>query len=357
MSRSPHHVQPWRLARLLEAVGVAVPPGMDPLVSGLALDSRRVGPGEVFFALAGGDGHGLHHAHQAVARGAVAVVWEPADDAAPPDAAALGVPCVAVPELRHHLGPLAARFHDHPSHGMQVAGVTGTDGKTSVCHFLATALDTSGTPCGLMGTLGNGRPGALDPSGLTTPDPLTVQACLADLRGQGVRRVVMEVSSHALHQHRVDGVEFDVALLTHLGRDHLDYHGTPHAYGEAKARLFSWPTLKSAVFNLDDPFGARLAERLDGRIPILGYGLSPDAAGRDQLLAREVECLPRGLRFRVATPWGEGVLEAGVLGRFNVYNLLAALGGLLSLDMGLSEALERLGHAATVPGRMECFRG
>lgn len=351
MSRSPH---PWRLDRLL-GPGVEVPSGGDMPVQGLALDSRGVRPGEAFFALCGGHQHGLHHAPQAVERGAVAVIWEPVEGIMPPDPTVLGVPCVAVPGLRQHLGAIAARFHGHPSHELQVVGVTGTDGKTSVSHFLATALDTMGPPCGLMGTLGNGRPGALVPTQWTTPDALAVQAGLAALRDQGVRRVVMEVSSHALDQRRVDGVEFDVAILTHLGRDHLDYHVTPHAYGEAKARLFRWPHLKTAILNLDDPFGVQLAGRLDGQVPVLGYGLSPDPGKRDQLLAREVECLPRGLRFAVETPWGEGVLEAGVLGRFNVYNLLAALGGLLSLDVGLAEALEHLGHAATVPGRMECF--
>ncbi|MBK1692712.1 UDP-N-acetylmuramoyl-L-alanyl-D-glutamate--2,6-diaminopimelate ligase [Ectothiorhodospira mobilis] len=351
MSRPPH---PWSLARLLGPVA-EVSSGAETDVQGLALDSRSVRPGDVFFALSGGHQHGLYHASQAVKRGAVAVAWEPMEGLMPPDAAVLGVPCVAVPGLRRHLGPIAARFHGHPSHHMQVVGVTGTDGKTSVSHFLAMALDALGPPCGLMGTLGNGRPGALVPTHRTTPDALVVQAGLASLREQGVRRVVLEVSSHALDQHRVDGVEFDVAILTHLGRDHLDYHLTPHAYGEAKARLFGWPNLKTAVLNLDDPFGALLAGRLDGRVPVLGYGRSPDPGGRDHLLARQVECLPRGLRFIVETPWGEGVLEAGILGRFNVYNLLAALGGLLSLDVGLADALERLGHVATVPGRMECF--
>lgn len=351
MSRSPC---PWRLARLLAPVA-EVSADADTDVQGLSLDSRGVGAGDVFFALSGGHQHGLYHASQAVERGAVAVVWEPVEGVMPPDPAVLGVPCVAVPGLRRHLGSIAARFHGHPSHGMQVAGVTGTDGKTSVSHFLAMVLDALGPPCGLMGTLGNGRPGALTPTDRTTPDALAVQATLAGLRDQGVRRVVMEVSSHALDQHRVDGVEFDVALLTHLGRDHLDYHVTPRAYGEAKARLFRWPHLKTAVLNLDDSFGALLAGRLDGQVPVLGYGLSPDPGGRDQLLARQVEYLPWGLRFAVDTPWGEGTLEAGVLGLFNVYNLLAALGGLLSLDVGLADALERLGHVATVPGRMECF--
>ncbi|MGM0675919.1 UDP-N-acetylmuramoyl-L-alanyl-D-glutamate--2,6-diaminopimelate ligase [Ectothiorhodospira marina] len=345
----------WRLSELLSP-HVSVPAEWDREITGLCLDSRRAQPGEVFFALAGHDHHGLTHAAEAIRQGVAAVVWEPLKGVSAPH---LGddVPFIQAPDLRRYLGQVAARFHGHPSRSMKVVGVTGTDGKTSVSQILAAALDSESAPCGVVGTLGCGRWGALRDPGLTTPDPVTLHRWLAELSAQGIRQVVMEVSSHALAQHRVAGVDFDLAILTNLGHDHLDYHVTAAAYGEAKARLFEWPGLKTAVLNLDDPFGQMLVGRIEGHVPILGYGLRPDPAGRDHLQASDLHLGPEGVRCRVHTPWGDGELETRLLGRFNVLNLLAALGALLTLDVTLSDALERLSRSPVIPGRMECFRG
>ncbi|WP_210386881.1 UDP-N-acetylmuramoyl-L-alanyl-D-glutamate--2,6-diaminopimelate ligase [Ectothiorhodospira sp. PHS-1] len=341
------------LSELLAGM-VPVPSVLDRPVQGLCLDSRRAMPGEVFLAVAGHHHHGLSHVREAVRRGVVAVLWEPA--AAVEDLAReVPVPCIAVPRLRERMGELAARFHGHPSRAMQVVGVTGTDGKTSVSQCLAGALDSDSRPCGVIGTLGSGRYGELGRPGLTTPDPVSLQAFLADMGRRNLHQVVMEVSSHALDQSRVGGVDFDVAILTNLGRDHLDYHGTVEAYGEAKARLFAWPGLKTAVVNLDDPFGRLLVERVQA--PVLGYGLRAMADGPEQVLATQPEFHADGIRAHVTTPWGEGELESPWLGCFNLQNLLAVLAGLLSLDVSLTDALERLHHSPAVPGRMERFRG
>ncbi|MBK1672545.1 UDP-N-acetylmuramoyl-L-alanyl-D-glutamate--2,6-diaminopimelate ligase [Ectothiorhodospira shaposhnikovii] len=333
-----------------------VPAGDDRAVGGLCLDSRRAMPGDIFLAVAGCHHHGLTHAVEAIRRGVVAVLWEPIPLAGDPHPRG-DVPYLSVPRLRERMGEIAARFHAHPSRNMRVVGVTGTDGKTSVSQCLARALDSDSRPCGVIGTLGSGRYGELAEPGLTTPDPLALQAMLAAMNQQSIRQVVMEVSSHALDQSRVAGVDFDLAILTNLGRDHLDYHGTVAAYGEAKARLFAWPGLKTAVLNLDDPFGVMLAGRVESHVGVLGYGLRVAPDGREQVLATNLEFHADGVRARVLTPWGHGELESPWLGRFNLQNLLAVLAALLTMDVTLTDALERLRHGPSVPGRMERFRG
>ncbi len=344
----------WNLAALLEGLA-PVPPGQDTQVTDLCIDSRRAQPGAAFFALAGHRGHGLAHVDAALARGAAAVVWEPAPGVAPP--ARLPVPCVAMPELSWRLGEMADRFFGHPSRAMKLVGVTGTDGKTSVTQFLAQALDREPGHCGVIGTLGAGVYGALADTGHTTPDAVSLHRCLADLRGRGVRHTVMEVSSHALVQGRINGVALDIAVLTNLSRDHLDYHADEAAYAEAKARLFEWPGLGTAILNTDDAFGRRLADRLAERVSILGYGTGGAVSGKDCVHASDVRFRAEGVSFQVHTPWGNGRLEAGLLGDFNVHNLLAALATLLQLGLSLSDALDRLSGVCTVPGRMERFAG
>lgn len=344
----------WTLSALLEGWS-PVPPGQDVPVTDLCINSRRAQPGAVFLALRGHRSHGLSHAQQALERGAAAVVWEPGDGAVPPRD--LPVPCLAVPELSRHLGALADRFFGHPSRAMKLVGVTGTDGKTSVTQFLAQTLDQDRGRCGVIGTLGAGVHGELADTGHTTPDAVSLHRCLADLRDRGVRHTVMEVSSHALAQGRVNGVALDIAVLTNLSRDHLDYHVDETAYAEAKARLFEWPDLEAAVLNLDDTFGRRLAERMAGRVVVLGYGTGEAASRAECIHARDMRFSAEGLAFRVHTPWGEGTLETRLLGGFNVHNLLAALATLLQLGLSLSDALDRLSRVHTVPGRMERFAG
>jgi UDP-N-acetylmuramoyl-L-alanyl-D-glutamate--2,6-diaminopimelate ligase len=224
-------------------------------VIGLATDSRRVRPGDVFFALRGGNRHGLEFLEAVQAAGAIAVVWEPPYTGDLPPAGS-GAPLLVLPDLRRNLGLIASRFYDQPSCRMAVVGITGTDGKTSCAHFIAQALSDAETgPCGLLGTLGLGVYGAAEPTLHTTPEVLTVQRWLAKLAAGGRRYAVMEASSHALDQGRVEGVEFMVAVLTHLSRDHLDYHGTLEAYAAAKRRLFLNHRPRWAVLNLDDAFG------------------------------------------------------------------------------------------------------
>ena len=228
----------------------------DADIGGITLDSRHVRDGDLFVAFPGLRHDGRDYIAQAVAAGAAAVVLESQGAVAHQ----LAVPSVQIEGLAEQLSALADRFYQQPSAALQVIGITGTNGKTSVSQMLAQALDRLGSRCGVIGTLGSGLAGALIDHGMTTPDAVAVQAQLASMRDQGASHVAMEVSSHALDQHRVAAVRFAVAVFTNLSRDHLDYHGTMAAYGEAKARLFQ-RDLQAAVVNLDDAFGRELAER------------------------------------------------------------------------------------------------
>ena len=338
-----------------------VGPAQNPSVRGLALDSRELEPGALFLAVAGTHRHGIEFAAEAEARGAAAVAWEPVGDIdeAHPALRERDLPVVAVPRLGRWVSEIAARFYGHPSRELFVAGVTGTDGKTSVASFIAQALNAEDAPCGLLGTLGYGLYGRLAAGVHTTPDAVRLQRELAALRAAGATAVAMEVSSHALAQHRADAVAFDVAVLTNLSRDHLDYHGSLDAYAAAKQRLFRMPGLRHAVLNLDDALGQRLFEAADMTAEPLVYGLEPRAlpASVRQLWATEVQATVDGLRLEIDGSWGRGRLETRLLGRFNAGNLLAAASVLLVRGLAFEEVLARLGRLQTVPGRMEPFGG
>jgi UDP-N-acetylmuramoyl-L-alanyl-D-glutamate--2,6-diaminopimelate ligase len=329
-------------------------------IQGLAVDSRYVRPGDLFLAHQGLQTHGLEYVEQAVARGAAAIAWEPvADTRLAAIADGLTIPRIPVAGLGQKLGLVAARFYAHPTKDMNVIGVTGTDGKTSVTHFIAQALSGSRQPCGLLGTLGYGVYGQLQSPSHTTPDALRLQIELAALRDQGVRHVAMEVSSHALHQHRIAGVEFDVAVLTHLSRDHLDYHGSVEAYAEAKRRLFALPDLACAVLNVKDDFGRGLAADLKDRVRVIAYATGQRGVARecrDWIELQSVRPLETGLALQVDSSWGAAAFEVPLLGAFNAENLMAALGALLASGLSLETAARHLSEVKTVPGRMELFR-
>ncbi|MBA4285181.1 MAG: UDP-N-acetylmuramoyl-L-alanyl-D-glutamate--2,6-diaminopimelate ligase [Xanthomonadaceae bacterium] len=343
------------LRNLLDGLA-AVDTAADVAVTGLALDSRAVTPGALFLAVRGQSAHGLVHVDAAIARGAAAVVWEPAEGVVAPQ---LPVPAIAVAALGRRAGEIAARWYRQPSAGLFTVGITGTDGKTSTAHLVAQALDRLHSPCAYFGTLGYGRLGALADASHTTPDPLRLQALLAEARDAGAQACAMEVSSHALDQARVGGVAFDVAVLTNVGRDHLDYHGTVEAYAAAKRRLFALPELEAAVLNQDDAHGRRWAEELlaSGRTPVIVYGLDGAAApGAGYVIGRDLVLHGDGLSMRLDTSWGTAMLNSRLLGRFNAHNLLAAAGALLAKGIALDEVVAALAESRTVPGRIEAFR-
>jgi UDP-N-acetylmuramoyl-L-alanyl-D-glutamate--2,6-diaminopimelate ligase len=346
------------LAGLLE-----VEPALDRQILSLTLDSRQVKPGTLFLACSGTRQHGLAYARQALEQGAVAILWEP--DAGEGNGLAasltdLSVPLLALPALSRHVSTLAGRFYGEPSQHMCIYGITGTNGKTSISQLLAQALDDE-MPCGIMGTLGYGFPGALRPTGLTTPDAVTLQRLLAEMRRQGACAVTMEVSSHALDQGRAEAVRFDGAIFTNLSRDHFDYHGTLENYAAAKQRLFHMPGLGFAVSNLDDEEGRRLLSQLPPGVEALAYTLDPHASMPDGLTgwvrARAIAATGSGMEIDLACHRGEGRLESRLLGRFNASNLLAVLLVLLLRGWDLQRALRVMQRLETVPGRMQLFGG
>ena len=257
-----------RLSGLLEGLATGSLAD-DSEIHGITLDSRVVRHGWLFLAVPGARADGRTFIAGAFSRGATAVVYE-ANGYEPDARSANAIP---VKDLRQHIGTIASRFYDAPSTKLKVIGVTGTNGKTTTTHLLAQVLDRSERRCGLIGTLGCGFPGQLDPSLHTTPDAVSVQRLLAEFVAAEAKTVCMEVSSHALDQARVAGVAFDIAVFTNLTRDHLDYHGDMNAYAEAKARLFDFPHLEAAVINADDSFGRELIERSRTRTRVVSFGL------------------------------------------------------------------------------------
>lgn len=316
----------------------------------ITADSRKVTAGSLFLAYPGERTDGRQFIQQALMQGAAAVLWEQSGFEWKPQ---WQVPNLPVAGLRDEAGVIADSFYGQPSKQLWMIGVTGTNGKTSCSHWLAQTLTALGRKTAVVGTLGNGFPGAFADTINTTPDPILLHGMLADYRKQGAAAVAMEVSSHGLDQGRANGVHFDVAVFTNLSRDHLDYHGDMAAYGEAKKTLFYWHGLSSAVLNSDDDFGREVAQELASQGKrVLTYGLESGDVRGSQLQFNE-----HGLAMQVDTPFGRTLLEAGVVGRFNAYNLLAVLATLLVSDVGLALAVTALRSVRPVAGRMQQLGG
>ncbi|KVC90149.1 UDP-N-acetylmuramoylalanyl-D-glutamate--2,6-diaminopimelate ligase [Burkholderia ubonensis] len=321
----------------------------------LHADTRSLEAGDVFLAYAVDGADNRAFIADAVARGAAAVLYQPDGLAAAPAAPV----ALAVPALNELAGDIASGWYGDPSDSLFAVGVTGTNGKTSCTQWIAAALTALNRPCALIGTLGSGMPGHLVPTGFTTPDAPQLQRSLAQLRDAGAKAVAMEVSSHALHQGRVNGTAFDIAVFTNLTQDHLDYHRTFDAYEAAKAKLFAWRGLRAAVVNRDDAAGSRLLASLSGQVRTIAYGIGDaPAAGADrELSAHDVRATATGTAFRLRSSWGDADVEVGTLGTFNVSNLLAVLGTLLAADVPFDAALAEIARLEPVNGRMQRLGG
>lgn len=341
-------------------------------VSGLSLDSNDIHEGDLFLACAGTQSHGLRYAEKAVENGAVAVAYEMTSDEELQGELgemlvrlqAMKIPLVAVRELNIKAGVIAERFYDQPSQAMYVVGITGTNGKTSCSHFLASLLSTDEKACGVIGTLGSGLYGKLQASTHTTPDALSLHKLFSDMRDDGLQYVSMEVSSHGIEQGRIRGVAFDTAVFTNLSRDHLDYHGDMESYARSKRRLFEQPGLRYAVINADDSFGHELLENLPDTVQSVAYSLSDEGNAeaselRNSLMhlgcvqGSDLHFTQDGMSMQISSPWGEGELHSPLFGRFNASNLLAVLATVLLSGMRLPEALEGIQKLHSVPGRMQ----
>ncbi|SIN77968.1 UDP-N-acetylmuramoyl-L-alanyl-D-glutamate--2,6-diaminopimelate ligase [Paraburkholderia phenazinium] len=353
-SKHPAHRQ---IADALTWLHARVQPGAH-----VHADTRSLAAGDVFLAYAVDGADNRPFIESAIERGAAAVLFQPENFTGSPDPALAR----AVPALSELAGSIASGWYGDPSDAMRVVGVTGTNGKTSCSQWIAAALSALGTPCAIIGTLGSGMPGHLVHTGFTTPDAPQLQRNLAQLRDAGAQAVAMEVSSHALHQGRVNGTAFEIAVFTNLTQDHLDYHGTFAAYEAAKARLFAWPGLRCAVINHDDEAGRRLLASTQGHARTIAYGLgtrseAPDAAAPQAdawLHAADVRATATGTAFYLTTSdWGDAEVEVQTLGAFNVSNLLGVLGALLAADVPFDVALAELAKLEPVNGRMQRLGG
>jgi UDP-N-acetylmuramoyl-L-alanyl-D-glutamate--2,6-diaminopimelate ligase len=315
------------------------------VVTDLTLDSRAVRPGAAFVALRGGRDHGLKHAQQAFGAGAAIVLYDPSETSGEPPERSLGVP-----NLKARLGELAHAFYASVA-AQTLIGVTGTNGKTTVAYLLAQVLSQPQRPCAYVGTLGYGVPPAITAHGLTTPDTLTLHRELEQLNAP---RVAMEVSSHALNQERIAGLEFHTAVFTNLTRDHLDEHGDLASYGEAKRKLFTIPGLKVAVLNADDAFASTIAAGLSPDCQLLRTSLRSSAV---ELAARLERSGLAGVELAVSGKFGVARFASKLIGAFNGENLLSALGALLAQGMPLASACAALAAAKPAPGRMEVLGG
>lgn len=333
-------------------------------VKGIQLDSRLVIPGDVFFAVFGRNLDARDFIPTAINSGAVAVLAESGgewtginwiDD----------IPVIAVDSLQSKMSAIAGRFYSDPSAQAAVIGITGTNGKTSCAAFMAQAFASLGRDSATIGTLGYGRPDSLAATALTTPDAVFTQRALYELVSTGVNPVIMEVSSVGLDQRRVSGVHFDTAVFTNLTRDHLDYHGTMEAYGASKKKLFTMPGLKRAVINLDDAYGLSLINAIASSVEVTTYSQSQAVAS---VRAERVTMDSQGLAMHLITPLGSGEVRVGLLGGFNLSNLLAVVATVVSYflsaergpavasggeGLSFSRLAAALSQLKPVPGRMQ----
>jgi UDP-N-acetylmuramoyl-L-alanyl-D-glutamate--2,6-diaminopimelate ligase len=327
-------------------------------VSGtLHCDSRKVAAGDGFIAWPGAATDGRMHVHSAIAQGAAACLVEREGV----QAFDFDTPAVATyAQLKAATGPIAAVFFGEPTERLDVLAVTGTNGKTSTAWWLAQALSNVRSPtgasapyaCGLVGTLGIGRPPDVDFVGLTTPDPVLLQREFRHFLDDGLKACAIEASSVGIVERRLDGTHIRVAVFTNFTQDHLDYHGTMEAYWEAKAELFRWPGLRSAVVNVDDEKGMALSQSLKGHIDL--WTMSCEGPAR--LRAQDIDYGEHGLRFTVREGEQRHSLATQLIGQYNVSNLLGVIAAMRALGVGLAEAVQACGSLLPVPGRMERLR-
>ncbi|HEY5792959.1 MAG TPA: UDP-N-acetylmuramoyl-L-alanyl-D-glutamate--2,6-diaminopimelate ligase [Chthoniobacterales bacterium] len=327
--------------------GVQLAAETNPEITGLTYDSRQVSPGDLFFALPGAKTNGVEFAAEAAQKGAAAVLTQRELPLVP-------CPVILAQNAREAMARIASRFYGEPSRQLKVAGVTGTNGKTTTAYLIKHLCDRAALRCGLIGTIHYAVGDEILPAARTTPESADIQKMFAGMRAAGGRACAMEVSSHALVQHRADAIQFTAAVFTNLTQDHLDYHETMDAYYAAKAHLFELlqaggSKKAKAVINADDRFGHRLLEQFGGKLPIVTYGLGATA----QFRASNVKMDAHGATYRLEAKGREYLVRLPLIGMFNVYNSLAALAAANALGVELRAAVAALAQAPQVPGRLE----
>ncbi|MFI4937757.1 MAG: UDP-N-acetylmuramoyl-L-alanyl-D-glutamate--2,6-diaminopimelate ligase [Candidatus Berkiellales bacterium] len=331
-------------------------------IAGLTLNSERVKANELFIALQGVTSEGQRHIQQAIQNGAKAILCEGETHSFQGNSSQ--IPIVKLKNIPLYLDDLAKRFYGEPSKDLSLIGVTGTNGKTTTTFLLAQALNRLGLKTAVLGTLGYGFMNQLAPSYLTTPDPISLQKYLKDLKDQKAKAVVMEVSSHGLEQNRVKQIHFQSAMFTNLTQDHLDYHGNMDAYGRAKQKLFQFPTLERAVINADSAYADKILAVTKRDLPVVLYSLHHSfqkfSSRRSSLFTLSVDKFSldhKGIKAMVKSSWGNGILRSPLLGEFNLSNLVGVLGELCLQGVPFEDALGALSVAAAPPGRMQRIGG
>ncbi|NLA76168.1 MAG: UDP-N-acetylmuramoyl-L-alanyl-D-glutamate--2,6-diaminopimelate ligase, partial [Deltaproteobacteria bacterium] len=337
-----------RLSLLLEAVKEYKYTGNpDPDITGLNYDSRKIRPGELFVAVKGNTLDGHKFIQKAIDNGAKAVLVEEGV-IPPPD-----ISVIKVSDTRREMSRLAARFYEYPFNSMNVTGVTGTSGKTTVTYMIESILVAAGEKPGVIGTVNTRFMDRITPSSVTTPESLDLMRIARDMADRGVESLVMEVSSHAIHQKRTNDLPFRTVVFTNLSRDHLDYHATLEDYFETKSRLFkNLPMMVNgkkscAVINMDDPKGRELCKLT--KAFILTYGLN----GAWDIRAENIRADLNGLSAELITPYGSTALRSPLLGEINIYNILAAAGAALASGVSPDKISEGIASLMSVPGRLE----
>ncbi len=334
-----------RLSELLTAITPETVTGpLETEITGLAYDSRQVRPGSLFCALRGSVADGHRFIPQAVAAGAAALLVED------PTGLPAGVPCVVVADTRPAMARLAAAFYGEPTSGIPLVGITGTNGKTTTTYLVEGIMEAAAIPTAVLGTISYRFRDRQIPAPHTTPESVDLQRTLRDLVDAGARGAVMEVSSHALDQHRVDGCRFRAGIFTNLTRDHLDYHGDMETYLASKLRLFAELLPQAGgvgAVNLDDAYGHRVAEA--ARCPVITFGLADGA----QVTARDIDFSVAGIAAVIVTPAGEFPLRSPLMGRFNLSNILAAVAAGVALGLPVEALKAGLESHRRVPGRLE----
>ncbi|WP_419420396.1 UDP-N-acetylmuramoyl-L-alanyl-D-glutamate--2,6-diaminopimelate ligase [Legionella sp. D16C41] len=317
-------------------------------ILGIHNDSRQVAQGFLFCAYPGALNDGRRYIEQAVKAGAIAILYEPKDYNINTTFTA-DIALIPFPNLAQHLAAIASRFYDEPSKKLHLTGVTGTNGKTTIAYQLAQAHQLLGYQSAYIGTIGQGKVNNLTLLDNTTPDGLCLQKLFHDYWCQGISFVCMEVSSHALAQQRVDEVSFEQAIFTNLTLDHLDYHQTMEAYANAKARLFSYSSLKVAILNKDDKYTTLMQSQLAQSCKVLTYGLQKGC----DVQATDCQVTMTGTIINIISPWGPAQLKVKTLGYFNIYNALAIFTSLLASDYPLKQVIAIMEQLSPAPGRME----
>lgn len=325
-------------------------------VSGIAIDSRKVKPGDLFLAYKGSQNNGMDYIEEAVQSGAIAIAIDN-DEAISVELSSTKI--FKVISLRKRAGYIISRFYDEPSKSIQLIGVTGTNGKTTVSYMIAYALYILGKQSALIGTLGYGRFLHLEDSTTTTPDPVTLHSLLTNWR-DNIDFVAMEISSHAIDQGRVAGAIFDTAVFTNLTRDHLDYHKTIEGYVDAKFQFFQSSGLKHAVVNIDDSYGPQLIDSLPPGLKIVVFSVKQDLSKLNKkdvsfVCCNEIKTSNLNSIISIDSSWGQVIIQTSLLGAFNVENILAAFGTLCVSGFNIERIAKTLSEFSGVPGRMEFF--